>query len=107
MRRGTIVWVNLGDVAPPEFGKTRPAIVVSNSVQNEILGTIVVIPLSTRPGEIWPLRIELDLPSGKRSYAVLPGIRQVNKMRLMDPMGTAPEAFMRSLDKALTLYLMD
>ena len=26
MKRGTIVWINLEDIAPPELGKTRPGI---------------------------------------------------------------------------------
>jgi mRNA-degrading endonuclease toxin of MazEF toxin-antitoxin module len=29
MKRGGIYWVNLGPTQPPEFGKTRPGLVVS------------------------------------------------------------------------------
>ena len=107
MRRGAICWINLGDTSPPEFGKTRPGLVVSNSAQNEILDSVVVVPLSTNPGEIWPLRIKLDGPMEKTSFAVLPGIRQVSKTRLLDFIDLAHSDFMKRLDEALALYLCD
>jgi mRNA-degrading endonuclease toxin of MazEF toxin-antitoxin module len=107
MRRGTVCWVNLGDASPPEFGKTRPAIVVSNTDQNALLPSVVVVPLSSKPGEIWPLRLPIELPGGKRSFAVVPGIRQVHKARLLDAMALASAGFLAGLDEALRLYLAD
>ena len=32
MRRGSVWWINLEPVSPPELGKVRPAVVISNSV---------------------------------------------------------------------------
>ena len=49
MIRGSIHWVNLEDTHPPELGKTRPALVLSNTEQNAVLSTVVVVPISTRP----------------------------------------------------------
>lgn len=105
MKRGGIYWVNLGLSQPPEFGKTRPGLVVSSSVHNEILNSVVVVPLSTSPGEIWPLRLQVAGFPGKPSFAVLPGLRQVAKQRLVEPITFAPPDWMRRLDEALTLYL--
>jgi mRNA interferase MazF len=102
-----LVWVNLEPATPPEFGKTRPAVIVSNSVQNQILDTVVVIPLSTQPGAIWPLRLPLELPAAKTSFAVLPGIRQVHKARLQETIAQASDAFIRTLDEALLAYLIE
>jgi len=107
MKRGSLYWINLGAVSPPEFGKTRPGLVVSNSTQNAILDSVVVIPLSTVPGEIWPLRIRIDAPWGKESFAVLPGIRQVSTKRLAKFIGYCPSMVMRRVDEALALYLRD
>ena len=50
MKRGTVVWVDLNDAQPPEMGKTRPAVVLSNTILNARLGTVVVVPLSTQAG---------------------------------------------------------
>jgi mRNA-degrading endonuclease toxin of MazEF toxin-antitoxin module len=107
MKRGTIVWINLEDASPPELGKTRPGVVISNSEQNMLLESVVAVPLSTQAPELWPLRLKLALPRQKTSYAVLPGMRQVKSSRLLDVMGHAPAEFMRELDRALAAYLSD
>ena len=107
MKRGTFCWVNLEPASPPEFGKVRPALVVSNSVQNAILQTVVVVPLSTQPGEIWPLRLKVAIPGGRTSFAVLPGIRQIHKARVTEIIGVAQPDFIAQLDEALSAYLKD
>ena len=56
---GTLYWINLEPSAPPEVGKVRPGVIVSNSIQNEHLDSVVIVPLSARAPEIWPLRIEV------------------------------------------------
>jgi mRNA interferase MazF len=106
MKRGTICWVNLEPVSPPEMGKTRPALVVSNSDQNLFLQSIVVVPMSSQPGEIWPLRVCLEW-RGKVSFAVIPGIRQVSKQRLVDVVGMARAQDLERITQALSFYLND
>jgi mRNA-degrading endonuclease toxin of MazEF toxin-antitoxin module len=106
--RGSVHWVNLEDTHPPEFGKTRPALIVSNTEQNVILKTVVVIPISTRPPHIWPLRMQLPpLPKLKKSFAVIPGIRQISKSRLIEEVGVVSEEFMDSIADAVSAYLGD
>ena len=107
MRRGSVCWVNLEPTTPPEVGKMRPGVVVSNSVQNEHLDSVVIVPLSTQAPQIWPLRIELRLKGMKSSYAVIPGIRQVSKTRLHERVGQVPEGPMERIDEAVTAYLTD
>ena len=53
------------------------------------------------------MRLKLELPRQKTSYAVLPGIRQVKKTRLLDVIEIAPPEFLRALDQALLAYLTD
>jgi len=112
MSRGQIYWINLGSAIPPEFGKTRPALVVSNSEQNQILDSIVVVPVSSRPGEIWPLRVEIvsdktttGLP--KKSFAVIPGIRQIAKSRLEKLYGVVNDISLDKVTQAIVSYLSD
>jgi len=47
LSRGEIVLVNFNPAKGGEIGKLRPAIVISDSDDNEILDTIIAIPLST------------------------------------------------------------
>jgi mRNA-degrading endonuclease toxin of MazEF toxin-antitoxin module len=107
MKRGTICWVNLEPVSPPELGKTRRAVVISNSDQNMVLQSVVVVPLSSQAPEIWPLRLCLELSRGKTSFAVLPGIRQVSKARIQEIIGIARAGDMSRLNEAISLYLSD
>jgi mRNA interferase MazF len=107
MIRGSIYWISLEPATPPEMGKVRPGVVVSNSVQNERLGSVVVLPLSGQAPEIWPLRIEARVKGMKTSYAVIPGIRQVSKTRLHERIGQATDSFLARIDEALAIYLSD
>ncbi len=108
MLRGQLCWVNLTDAKPPELGKLRPAIAVSNSGQNQILDSVVVVPLSTKPGEIWPLRVALQTAvSPKDSFAVIPGIRQIAKSRIFKTGGMLPAHLLGRLTKAVNEYLTD
>ncbi len=89
----------------PEVGKTRPAVILSNSDQNLFLQSAVVVPLSSQAGEIWPLRLRLAGPRGKASFAVLPGIRQVSKARIQKQDGIATPDDLERLTGALFCYL--
>ena len=108
MKRGSVVRINLEDTLPPEFGKTRPAVIISNSEQNRLLPTVVVVPLSARPPAVWPLRIEVPAgPAHRASYAVVPGLRQVSKERLVETIAELPYSFMDTLMEACMAYLDD
>ena len=107
MRRGSVYWINLELASPPELGKVRPGIVVSNTVQNERLDSVVVVPLSTRAPEIWPLRLKLQVTGLRDSFAVVPGIRQVSKARLHELIAQAAHAALERLTAALGIYLGD
>jgi mRNA-degrading endonuclease toxin of MazEF toxin-antitoxin module len=107
MKRGTVVWVNLSDAHPPEMGKVRPAVVISNSTLNARLDTVVLVPLSTQPGEIWPLRVKVSTGGRKPSFAVVPGLRQAAKVRLLDVIGVLPEGDLAQLERGVGEYLSD
>jgi mRNA-degrading endonuclease toxin of MazEF toxin-antitoxin module len=107
VRRGSVYWINLEPASPPELGKVRPGVIISNSVQNERLDSVVVVPLSSRDPEIWPLRLRVEVPGLQPSFAVIPGIRQVSKARLHELIAYASAATMDRVQEALTLYLGD
>ena len=107
MRRGSIIWVNLQDATPPELGKVRPGLVISNTEQNTILDTVVILPISTKPPEIWPLRLRVSMQKGKESFVIIPGIRQVNKTHLMKVIGEVSSDFMKIIEESLQAYLSD
>lgn len=105
MKRGVVVWVDLSDTSPPEMGKVRPGIVVSGTVHNDVLNTVVIVPTSSVAPEIWPLRVAVGSFAGKESYAVIPGIRQVRKGRLRGLLGELSDEQLRRLDDGMEAYL--
>jgi len=106
MKRASVHWINLEPSNPPEFGKTRPCLIVSNTEQNLIIPTIAVIPLSSKAPEIWPLRVRIEVGS-KNSFAVIPGIRQVSKTRIMDKIADLSSLEMNKIEEALFVYLSE
>ena len=108
MIRATVVWVDLSDASPPEMGKRRPAVVVSNSTHNLALGGVVAVPLSSRAPEIPPLRVRIQTPGTKTpGFAVVPGIRQLKKSRILRVAGKISPSDMAALDLAIREYLSD
>ena len=108
MNRGAVVWVDLSDASPPEMGKRRPAVVVSNTVQNHVLDTLVAVPLSSQAPEIRPLRLRVSVPALKRaSFAVVPGLRQLKKSRILGQVGRVSAVDLARLDAAIRDYLSD
>lgn len=83
------------------MGKVRPAVVVSATVHNGMLDTVVVVPTSTQPPEIRPLRLPIGAFAGRESFAVIPGIRQVRKGRLRGALGALDERTLEALDACL------
>ena len=108
MNRGSVVWVDLSDASPPEMGKRRPAVIVSNTVQNQVLDTVVAVPLSSQPPEILPLRLRLAVAALKRtSFAVIPGLRQIKKSRIMGSAGRVAAKDLERVERAIRDYLSD
>jgi len=105
MKRGTVIWVDLSDVSPPEMGKVRPGIVVSNTEQNAVLSTVVVVPTSSLAPEIIPLRLAVGKFAGQDSLAIIPGIRQVRKSRLRNTLGVLSPVKLARLDECINTYL--
>lgn len=107
MKRGSVFWINLEPSDPPEMGKVRPGIIVSNTELNLVTPSVVILPLSSKAPEIWPLRVEILLTQKKSSYAIVPGLRQVAKKRLLEKMAEISEKHLKYLDQAISLYLSD
>jgi len=79
-RRGEVYWVNLNPARGREMSKRRPGLILSPDEMNEVLGTVIVAPITStlRP---WATRYTLTLSGRPRSVA-LDQIRMVDTSRL-------------------------
>jgi len=81
VKRFEIYWVSLDPAIGREMQKTRPAVVISPDEVNNILGTVIVAPITSNK-RIFPTRIAFD-HLGKENYLALDHIRAVDTSRLV------------------------
>jgi len=59
MKRYDILWAEMDPVRGAEIAKTRPVVVVSLDVLNEVLTTVTVCPLTSQIHPEWRSRIQI------------------------------------------------
>ena len=111
MVRGSVVWVALDPARGAEVPKTRPCIVVSRDISNEISRTVTVVPLSSVKGKVVAERLvqpilrstESRLPRDSR--ALCDQVRTIHKDRVRGAAGVLEGGLMRRIDRGLILHL--
>ncbi len=108
-RYGDIYEVNLDPVIGAETGKRRPALVVSNDINNEFSQTVTVLPITGQPaGKQYPFEVLVlkgvaGLIADSRIKANQ--VRTVDKRRLVSFRGTLPLQYLPQVEKALRIHL--
>ncbi len=85
LHRGDIVGVDLNPKQGHETGKVRPCIVLSDDVSNDVLDTVIVVPLSTQLIEdALPYRMRLVKRKGLKydSDILINHIRTISQSRV-------------------------
>ena len=103
-KRGDIVIVNLNPKKGDEVGKIRPAVIISGDEENEILDTVILIPLSTDLIEdMYPYRIRISKRDNlkKDSDVLINQIRTLSKKRVDKKIGKILENEYKSIIEAL------
>lgn len=108
-RYGDIYDVNLDPVIGSEIGKCRPALIVSNDINNEFSQTVTVLPITGQPGKKqYPF--EVLVPGGIAGLKVnsrikANQIRTLDKQRLVNFRGSLPPIYIWQAEKALKIHL--
>lgn len=108
-RYGEIYEVELDPVVGSEIGKRRPALVVSNDVNNQYAETVTVLPITGQPArKQYPF--EVVVPRGVGGLTVdsrvkCNQIRTVDKKRLVLFKGGLPLQYLPQVAKALKIHL--
>jgi mRNA interferase MazF len=83
--RFDIYLVSLDPIQGHEIRKTRPCVVISPDEMNHNIGTVIVVPMTTK-GRDYPSRIPLTFRR-KKGQLVLDQVRTVDKARLVRRLG--------------------
>ena len=87
MKRYEILWTRLAPVEGSEMSKTRPCVIVSDDLRNEILPTVVVCALTSTIRPQWRTRLTV-ICAGRKADICAEQIRTVSKSRLGKKLGS-------------------
>ncbi len=104
-RRGEVYWTQLDPVRGREQAKTRPCVILSDTLINQHRGTVVVVPLTTTPQPATPPLLIATPSMGLNAKARTEHIRAVDKSRLGRIAGTLSEQDMEDLGRAMIKVL--
>lgn len=107
IRRGEIFLVNFDPTIGSEAKKTRPAVVVSNDLNNAHSPIVSISPITSNVTRVYSF--EVDIPAGTaglkvRSKIMVNQTRAVDKIRLLKKLGQLPAEMMADVDQALKLH---
>jgi mRNA interferase MazF len=107
IKRGDIFLVNFDPTIGAEAKKTRPALVVSNDINNTHSPIVSISPISSNVKRIYSFEVEVPSKTGglrARSKIMVNQTRAVDKIRLIKRFGQLPDKIMLQVDQALKLH---
>ena len=78
MLRGEVWWVEFDPSVGSEIRKTRPAVIVSNDTANRYTERVVVVPMTSNTGRVYPC--EAVVSAGGQSSKVMADQRRLKSM---------------------------
>ena len=104
MRRGEVWWVEFDPSVGTEIRKTRAAVIVSNDAANRNLARVVVVPMTSNTGRLYPGEAVVSV-DGQSSKAMADQIMAADKARLKSQFGTVSKADMQAVEDAIRVHL--
>lgn len=104
MKRGEVWWVEFDPSVGTEIRKTRPAVIVSNDAANRNLARVVVVPMTSNTGRLYPGEAVVSV-DGQSSKAMADQIMAADKARLKSQLGTVSKADMQAVEDAIRVHL--
>jgi mRNA interferase MazF len=107
IRRGEVFLVNFDPTVGAEAKKTRPALVVSNDINNAHSPIVSISPITPNVTKVYSFEVEIPPGVGglkTRSKVMVNQTRAVDKIRLIKKLGHLPEQIMEDVNRALKLH---
>lgn len=104
MKRGEVWWVEFDPAVGSEIRKKRPAVIVSNDAANRHLARVVVVPLTSNTGRLYPGEAVVTV-GGQSSKAMADQIMAADKSRLQSQLGGLSKADMLAVEDAIKIHL--
>ena len=104
MKRGEVWWVEFDPAVGSEIKKTRPAVILSNDLANRQLSRVIVMPLTSNTGRLYPgeALVQID---GRGSKAMADQLMAADKSRLKSRLCTISKAELAEVEDAVAVHL--
>ncbi|MFH1351721.1 MAG: type II toxin-antitoxin system PemK/MazF family toxin [Pseudomonadota bacterium] len=107
IKRGDVFLVNFDPTVGAEAKKTRPAVVVSNDINNAHSPIVSISPITSNVARVYSFEVEIPAHIGglkKLSKIMVNQTRAVDRARLMKRLGHLPAEIMKAVDQSLKLH---
>ena len=107
IKRQDVFLVNFDRTVGAEAKKTRPALVVSNNINNAHSPIVSISPITSNVTRVYSFEVEVSAGIGglrARSKVMVNQTRAVDKVRLIKRLGNLPDEIMEEINKALKLH---
>jgi mRNA interferase MazF len=105
MTRGEVWWVDFDPATGSEIQKTRPAVIVSDTVINAVMERVTVVPFTSNTQRFYPAEAKVLL-NGKPNKAMADQIMAADKRRLKRRVATLAPDDMSKVEAAIRQYLL-
>jgi len=107
VKRGEVFLVNFDPTLGAKAKKIRPAVVVSNDINNAYSPIISISPITSNVTKVYSFEVEIPPNLGglkTRSKIMVNQTRAVDKVRLIKKLGHLPEKMMIEVNRGLKLH---
>jgi len=100
-----IYLVNLDPTIGHEIKKSRPCVIISPNEMNENIMTVIIAPMTTK-SKRYPTRVSTQFQN-KKGYIVLDQIRTIDKVRLVNRLGSLKKNIVKEIKQVIKEMLVD
>jgi mRNA interferase MazF len=106
IKRGDIFLVNFDPTVGAEIKKVRPALVVSNDINNAHSAIVSILLITSNVQKVYSFEVEIPAGTGglRTPKAMIHQTRAVDKARFIKKFGRLHEQIMGHVDQALKLH---
>ncbi|TXI97989.1 MAG: type II toxin-antitoxin system PemK/MazF family toxin [Neisseriales bacterium] len=104
MNRGDVYWVNFDPAVDSEIQKKRPAVIVSNNLNNMYMQRVQVLPVTSNVSRVYPCEALVQI-RGKQGKALADQITTVDKNRFGDFIGSLNSTELENITKVIKIQL--
>ena len=99
-RRGEVYWISFDPEIGHETKKTRPCLIVSNDIGNEVSEIIIIAPITSKISKNYPYNVKAFI-NGKDAKVMLNQVRAMDKSRVGKIICSLDTSTMDAVDDAL------